>query len=512
MNNNTDGLTKDNLDFLEAIGLVKKGLTEMAEAKKEENRFKNIDVTVVRGGTKIILPNDPVEMNYDEAIDSLNRIKKSEETQVSVYEVVNAFPFDGALSFMKALQQIYGWATPVPRPGFFGDTPPVTVSVEIGPNETTQVIWGDFKIPGIEGVLSTGMHSDGNKMLFRIGGEVKKKNQRDVKRIADLTREIAKNESIYRGKAIRLEVRNNDRVNFGDAPKFLDVSKVNANELTFSETVMAQIQTNLFTPVEHTEKCRKYGIPLKRGILLEGPYGTGKTLTAFVTAQKAVANGWTFIMLDKVSGLKDALEFARMYAPACVFSEDIDRAVSGERSIKMDDVLNTIDGIESKGKEIITILTSNHVEDINQAMLRPGCLDAVISVQAPDAKAAEKLIRIYSRDMLAENAELTAAGKELEGRIPAVIRETVERSKLYAISRWDGKGEIQITQGDLVYAAREMKNHLDLLAPKKPETSNAIKLATALGEIVQESVKGNGLYSLAQETEKRVQKIESAVC
>jgi SpoVK/Ycf46/Vps4 family AAA+-type ATPase len=74
-------------------------------------------------------------------------------------------------------------------------------------------------------------------------------------------------------------------------------------------------------------------VPLKRGVLLEGPYGTGKTLTAFVTAKKCVENGWTFIMLDRVAALKEALTFARMYAPAVVFAEDIDRSVEGERTV-----------------------------------------------------------------------------------------------------------------------------------------------------------------------------------
>jgi transitional endoplasmic reticulum ATPase len=68
--------------------------------------------------------------------------------------------------------------------------------------------------------------------------------------------------------------------------------------------------------------------------------------------------------------------------------------------------LNEIDGVESKGKELITILTSNHAENINQAMLRPGRLDAVLSIQAPDAFAAEKLIRLYARGLILERESL----------------------------------------------------------------------------------------------------------
>src|SRR5262249_9702485 len=112
-----------------------------------------------------------------------------------------------------------------------------------------------------------------------------------------------------------------------------------------------------------------------------------KTLTAYVTAKKSSSNNWTFIYLDRVAGLHEAFRFAKQYAPSVIFAEDIDRAVNGDdRTTDIDDVLNTIDGIESKGGEIITILTTNHVDQINRAMLRPGRLDAVISIQAPDAE------------------------------------------------------------------------------------------------------------------------------
>lgn len=468
----------------------------MMDDEKEAagNRFKNTDVSVEHKGTKIILPSDPHDMTYKEGIEALTMRMKEEQTDVSVNEIVKSFPFDGAYAFMKAMKVIYGWASPVPTPSFFGPIPPRTISLEIAYGVTTQIIWGEFAIPGIEGQLKTGVYqSDTGMMYFNIQGVVKKKHMADVKRVADLTREIVAQHSIYRGQAIRLDCDKNGQVDFNKQPKFLDLTRVNPNELTYSEEVMTQIQTNLFTPIEHTATCRKYGIPLKRGVLLQGPYGTGKTLAAFVTATKCVSSGWTFILLDKVSGLNGALTFARLYGPSVVFAEDIDRAVTGERSVAIDDILNTIDGIESKGSEIITILTSNHVENINVAMLRPGRLDAVIHVTPPDAKAAEKLLRIYGRETIKDSDSLEEAAKELDGKIPAVIREVVERAKLYSIGRNPNAERVEITGTDLLHAARGMKAHLDLLTPKKEEKSDADKLYEAFNTLVtratSESVK-----------------------
>lgn len=467
-------LSATDLDKLkkEVLGMVKK---DKADA---DNPFLGRDVSVQHKGSKIILPDDPRPMSYDEGIIALQMRKKEEETVVSVNEIIKAFPFDGAYAFMNAMKTRYGWATPIPTPSFFGPKPPQTISLEIGVNQTTQIIWGDFVIPAIDGKLTTGvMHDDSGMVYFCIKGQVKKSQMAEVKILADLTRALVKELSIYKGKAIRLEVDEDGDVDWNKAPKFVDLSKVNADELTYSEEVMAQIKMNLFTPIEHTEACRRHNIPLKRGVLLQGQYGTGKTLAAFVTAQKCEENGWTFVLLSRVSGLGDALQFARMYSPAVVFAEDIDREVSGdERTVEIDDVLNTIDGIESKGSDIITILTSNHIENINQAMLRPGRLDAIIHVSPPDAKASEKLVRIYARTTLATDADLTAVGEVLNGKIPAVIREIVERSKLYAISRNPEVEDVKIQPEDLVFSAKGMEAHLELLAPKDQTVSKEKQL------------------------------------
>lgn len=465
----------------------------------QTNRFSNTEVKVKRKGKEIILPDDPVPMHYKEAITVLQRIEKEEEMEVQVNETVDAFPFDGAYAFMKAMKEIYGWAsaTPTVIETFFGkvEKPPVTISIEIDQGKFTQIIWGDFMIPGIEGVLTTGATTKDSRWIFCIKGKVKKKYQMDVAAIAEKTREIVKRESIYRCKAIKLVTDDEGKMQMNTPPAFLDLSRVNADELTFSDEVQAQVQTNLFTPIEYTTACRMHQIPLKRGVLLEGPFGTGKTLTAFVTAQKARDNGWTFILIDRVSGLREALTFARMYQPAVVFAEDVDRAVSGDdRTVEIDDILNTIDGIESKGSEVITILTSNNATNINRAMIRPGRLDAIIPVQAPDAKAVEKLLRLYGRGLIEKDTDLSMAGKELQGQIPAVIREVVERSKLYAISRAKG-GKIKLNGEDIAHSARGMKNHLKLLNPEKESPKNRFELlGESLAEVVEFSVKRNGLY------------------
>lgn len=156
-----------------------------------------------------------------------------------------------------------------------------------------------------------------------------------------------------------------------------------------------------------------------------------------------------------------------------IFAEDIDQVLNdpNRRDNEVNDILNVLDGIDTKGVEIITVLTTNYLEKITQAMLRPGRLDTMISVRAPDADAAQRLIRFYVGSDLAEGTNLDEASAVLAGIIPALIREVVERSKLAAIRRVGshGGGEVKLTGEDIEITARTMKRHMKMLEPKKKD-------------------------------------------
>lgn len=465
----------------------------MATAKKEAAK----QVAVEKSGEKIVLPEG---MSFDDAIDWMKKRKQDEEREIRVHEKVDAYPFDGAYALAKALAHKFGWVDLVPTPGFWGDKPPVMVGVEVAPGETVQVPWGRLQIPGVEGYIETGMNMGDGRLIFELGGVVKQKNKKAVAEIAALTRQFVKESSIYRGKAIRVAFPEKDEEKFNpnNCPKFLDVTQVKPDELIFADDVNRGIQTSLFTPVEKTDQCRQYKIPLKRGILLEGPYGTGKTLTANVAAKKCVDNGWTFIYVDSVSNLQQALAFAAQYQPAMLFAEDIDRVMEGEdRDSEMDAILNTIDGIASKSTETIVVLTTNHVEKINQAMLRPGRLDAVISVKAPDAEAVQKLVQLFGRGRIRQGEDLVKIGLLLQGQIPAVIREVVERAKLSAVTRLPDGAELEITAADLAEATHGMLEHLKLLEPRPVDNRSQFErfgdvIGSRLVEGVSEAVRRFG--------------------
>lgn len=435
-------------------------------------------------GQTIILPE---KMSIPTAIENLQRRHDYESQTVVIIELVEGFLWDGAIAFQKAMEKTFGWVFAEKEESFFGSKPPkmLPVTTGTGRKDKTLVPWGTFTMPGIEGRIQTAVgNDDKGRRCLQIVAEVKRKHEAQIRAIADLTRQYLAAESIYRGKAIKLTYEDSQ----DPMPSFINLDGISEKNLVYSAEVDAAIKTSLFTPIEKAPQCRELKIPLKRGILLSGPYGTGKTLAAYVSAKKAVEAGFTFIYCHKASEFSRVVEFAAQYQPAVIFCEDIDRVTAGERSVELDDVLNIIDGIESKHTEIMVVLTTNHVERINPAMLRPGRLDAVINVLPPDAEAVEKLVRLYAGNLLDEAADLKAVGEALAGNIPAVIRECVERSKLAALRYQEAGMPLMITGQALTDAAASMQNQLDLLRAKSPEPSTAEKLGLAVAEVVKHTV------------------------
>jgi hypothetical protein len=458
-----------------------------ASEKKRAAAWAKRDVGIEYTGTKITLPEDPSKMPIRTAIAALERKAKDEEQELNVVEIISAYPEDALVAFNRAMQTHYGWASPTPIKTFFGEIKPQMVTVQTGPKrgDTIQVPFGQFTLPGVENPIQVHRHADENGPCLAVTGTVRKREQHIVKRLCELAREILVEHSIYKGQAIRLRTDTCGNLDLGRPPEFIDTDPIKPDELVLNPIELDLVKAALWAPIEHTEACQQHGIPLNRGVLLEGIYGTGKTMTASVTSKVCVDNGWTYILLDDVRGLKEALLFAQRYQPAVVFAEDVDR-VADKRDQAGNDLLNTIDGVLSKNSQVITVLTTNHVDRLDKAMLRPGRLDAVISVQAPGPEAVERLMRIYGRKLIAPKANLKEAADALAGNIPATIREVVERSKLAMIAN----GRTEVAGHDLLVAAQGMAYHLDLLKDKPKTESLEHQLGASIIELVAERATG----------------------
>lgn len=144
------------------------------------------------------------------------------------------------------------------------------------------------------------------------------------------------------------------------------------------------------------------GIPFRRGYLLYGPPGNGKTSVVRAMASmpglSACTLSWGKRGVDD-DDLSRLFEWASDHAPALVIMEDIDRHFSRganaepKHNISLAHLLNCLDGIrENEG--VVVVATANHPAHLDPAILsRPGRFDRVVEFPDPDEKLREQYLR-----------------------------------------------------------------------------------------------------------------------
>lgn len=416
------------------------------------------DDALVFEGKKFILP-ATFSNDLRGAIKFLRDYQAQQEEEHRFDRTFNYRPKDGAHALSAALKKVFG-TTGIAKAqmSFFGKIPPAMITINVGHNDTIQVPWGNIAVPIFDGMMTTQVaHDPVYGPLFRLTVEAPRKYAAYIEGLFIAIEEELRTNSIYKGKAI----------DGAEDPEFLDLDSVQAEHVVYSDALMRQIETSIWSSLDHPQKMRDFGIPLKRSILLTGPYGTGKTLTATLTAQRAVRadEPWTFIYCRPEHTLKDVLATARLYAPAIVFFEDVDAVANDGDADSVSALLDMFDGISAKGAEIMAILTTNHPDRIHKGMLRPGRLDAVIEYGNLDRNGVEKLVRqIAQRGGLKihKSVDFDAVFQAMEGYLPAFCKEVVDRAIRYSITR--GAGEpTELTTNDLVDSAEGLRPQWEMM-------------------------------------------------
>lgn len=461
-----------------------------------KTKLKNVDFPRDEGGNLII----PASFkNHDEAILWLQRKRDEAEQEVAFVHEFKAFPLDAAVAFSRALDNLFGFVCADATTSFFGKKPPLFINVPIGPNpeDNIRVPVGQMSIPNIEGTVTSHIVLQGEPH-FALSAKVKKKNEAQIKEIIEEVENQLATNSIYKGKAVSLDLSwvHGGTDLFGNAkynpqlhaPQFL---RLPSNpEVVLNPAAQAALELELWGHIRNRVIARKLGLDPKRGVLLYGAYGTGKSHVGLCTAKMCVENSTTFITLRNVQDLAMCLRIAVQYAPVVVFAEDIDQAVGNSRDEAVNDILNTLDGVELKGKEIITVLTTNHVDDISAAMKRPG-RTIPIHIDLPDENSVVRLIQLYGRGDIDATSDFTEAAKLMAGKFPPTqVKAVVEAARMAAVNRL-GTGDIagKILGEDVYKTALVAQDRLKHCSVPEPDKRPAVvQFAEALGDYLVTAV------------------------
>ena len=429
---------------------------------------------IIKEGTRYVLP---AVTTLAEDAEFIEQYIESQEKSTDFVRSFRYRPWDGANAFQSALMKTWGTAG-IGRSvmSFFGGSRPSMVTIDVGVNERIQVPWGQIEFPPLKAVITLDSVNDRELgQLFAMTVTAPKKYAGQVEGLFMIIEEELRTHSIYKGKAFT----------GAEEPSFIDPYSVDRRKVVYSEEVLAQLDASLWSLMRHTEATRKLGLPLKRAVLLAGPYGTGKSLAAMLTAQEAVENGWTFLQCRPGrDSLDRTLQTARLYQPAVVFYEDVDTLAMQGNPDEISKLLDMFDGIQIKGTELAMVLTSNHVDKIHKAMLRPGRLDSVTEIGALDHEGFIKLVKVtVPQGLLGDDIDFDRVADAMADFLPAFVKEAIDRSMRYALSRTGGAVDTLATE-DFVHAANGLRPQLDLMHGAK-EGVTPDDLTTSMQRVVK---------------------------
>jgi SpoVK/Ycf46/Vps4 family AAA+-type ATPase len=244
--------------------------------------------------------------------------------------------------------------------------------------------------------------------------------------------------NIYKGKIVSAVQNDSGAMEL----KFQELPSLTREALILPEGVLDLIERHTITFSRRSARLLKARRHLKRGLLLHGEPGTGKTLTAMYLAQAMEGRTTVLLSGSSMSVLSGACRFARELQPATLILEDIDliaedRSRSTSNSLLFE-LLNEMDGL-AEDADILFVLTTNRPEVLEAALSqRPGRVDLAVKIPLPDDNCRRRLFELYGEGLNLNVAELDHYVKRTSGASAAFIRELMRRASLLA----DEDGEL----------------------------------------------------------------------
>jgi AAA+ superfamily predicted ATPase len=243
--------------------------------------------------------------------------------------------------------------------------------------------------------------------------------------------------NVYRGHVVSLSVHEqNLHVSFHHLPS------IARDQIILPEGVLDRIERQSVGFSKHAERLHAAGRHLKRGMLLHGAPGTGKTLTAMYLAGRMPDRTVLLITGRSMGLLEQACAMARMLQPATIILEDVD-LIAEERTRQgggcaplLFELLNQMDGLADDA-DILFVLTTNRPDLLEPALAaRPGRIDQAVEVPVPDVECRRRLFALYGRGLKVTAPIDTYVGRTA-GASAAFIRELLRKAALFAADDGD---------------------------------------------------------------------------
>ena len=242
-------------------------------------------------------------------------------------------------------------------------------------------------------------------------------------------------------------------MNFGRSrARMVSTSKVNFTKVAGLEEEKEELE-EIVDFLKNPQKYTGVGARIPKGVILVGPPGTGKTLLAKAVAGEAGVPFFSISGSDFVemfvgvgaSRVRDLFEEAKKNAPCIVFIDEIDAVARqrgtgmggghDEREQTLNQLLVEMDGFE-ESESVILIAATNRPDILDPALLRPGRFDRQVTVDRPDVKGREQILRVHAENKpMDEDVKFEKLAQMTVGFTGADLANLLNESALLAARR-----------------------------------------------------------------------------
>jgi hypothetical protein len=290
--------------------------------------------------------------------------------------------------------------------------------------------------------------------------EVVSTNDEVVHRFTAALRDLVVEQNVYRGHVVSF---GNDMFGErGSLLRFHERPKVTDAELILPTDTFEDIRRQVVGVARNRDRLRSAGQHLKRGLLLYGPPGAGKTHTVRYLMSELADTTIVELTGETLGALREACSIARSLQPAMIVVEDVDliaeqRDHYNGQTPMLFTLLNEMDGL-AEDADVVFLLTTNRADLLEPALAaRPGRVDQAVHVRLPDAEGRRRLLDLYRGGLDLDTSRVDEVLSRTDGVTASFLKELLRRAAVIAADESsDSESALHVSAADLDLALDEL--------------------------------------------------------